>query len=71
MNHHNFLKDLGAILVTRRKELKITQVEAAEKLDISYRYYQKIERGHVNMTSKTIFNILEGFGIGTLVWRKE
>lgn len=38
------MKDLASI----RKKLNLTQAEMADKLDISFSYYQKIENGYKN-----------------------
>lgn len=41
-------KSVGKRLRNRRKELEMTQLDVAEKADISVNYYARVERGEVN-----------------------
>ena len=47
------MKDLASI----RKKLNLTQAEMADKLDISFSYYQKIENGY----RKPSYNFINKF----------
>ena len=51
------MKDLASI----RKKLNLTQAEMADKLDISFSYYQKIENGYKNPSYNFINKFIEIF----------
>ena len=50
---------VGKRLKNRRKELDMTQVEVAEKADISVNYYARVERGEVNPSLDIFKSILK------------
>lgn len=52
-------KSVGKRLKNRRKELEMTQVEVAEKADISVNYYARVERGEVNPSLDIFKSILK------------
>ena len=54
-----------------RKELGITQAQAAEGLDISVRWYQMIENGRVFPSATLTLKIIAFFGIDGKSLRKE
>ena len=49
--------EIGNKLLAIRKQLNLTQSEAAEKAGLSDRTYADIERGTVNMRTETILRI--------------
>lgn len=58
-----FLFELGKLIRNKRKFLKLSQKDAAEKLEINYRHYQDIERGKVNLKTATLFHLLSFYKI--------
>lgn len=55
-------RQIGENLKKSRKKLGLTQVELAEKAEISVNYYARLERGEVTAsldTLKTILKILK------------
>lgn len=55
--------DFSRIIKAKRSELKIGQVDMAALLDISYRHYQDIETGKINLRLDTIVKISEKLNI--------
>ena len=55
--------EIGARLLAIRKNVGLTQSEAAEKAGISDRTYADIERGTVNMRVETLLKICRTFHI--------
>jgi len=47
----------------RRGDLAISQEEAAHRIGIATRHYQKLEAGTVNVTLKTLVNVSAALGI--------
>ncbi len=58
-----FLKKLGNRLKELRKAKGHTQLEFAEKNKISYRHYQDIESGKINIRLLTLLDICQGLKI--------
>ena len=54
---------LAQIIKTRRKQLKITQVDLAELSDISTRQLSDIETAQVSTTIDTLSKICETLGL--------
>ena len=46
-----------------RKQLKMTQEEAAEATGLNWRHWQKMEAGEVNVTLSTLSKICQGLGV--------
>jgi DNA-binding response OmpR family regulator len=63
MESIDFRQQLGQLIKTTRKDYKLTQANAAEKLSINYRYYQDIEAGKANLKIDTLFKILKGLNL--------
>ena len=55
--------EIGNILKTRRKELRITQPDLAEMAGISVNTLYKIERGQANPTLKVLTKLLDILGM--------
>lgn len=51
------LKRIGKNIQTRRKELKMTQAELAEKTNLSNIHISHIETGSVNMSLETLLTL--------------
>ena len=54
-----FLKNIGKNIAELRRKKALNQKTAAEKADLSYRYYQSIEAGDANLTLSTVFRIAD------------
>ena len=59
MQLEELLKLTGKNIARLRKERSLTQREAAKRAEISYRYFQHIEAGKVNMTLSTLTRLAE------------
>lgn len=57
------LQIIGRKLREAREKQHFTQVEVAEKADISTNHYAQIERGEANASIETFENILKALGI--------
>jgi len=57
------VKDLGNIIKTRRKELKITQPHLAELAGISTNTLYKLERGQGNPSLEVLNKLAEVLGL--------
>jgi len=57
-------KQLGQIIQSRRKELKITQVDLALISEISTKQLSNIEQGKVSTTIDMLSKICETLGLG-------
>lgn len=58
---HIFLKEVGQNLKRARKKLGIRQIEVEGKTGVSYRHYQNIEAGRVNVTLGTLCRLALAF----------
>lgn len=54
---------IGRKLREAREKQHLTQVEVAEKADISTNHYAQIERGEANASIETLENILKALNI--------
>lgn len=59
------LKGLGSRLRALWKERRIYQREMAELLRVTTQHYQKIEQGEVNISSLTLWDLADYFGVST------
>lgn len=70
-----FLKSLGKNLRKARMRAGLRQIDVNEKIGLTYRHYQRIEAGQVNLTVTTLCklcvlfetpmeDVLEGCGTG-------
>ena len=60
--HSNLSKLLAKRIKELRQERGLTQVEAARKCDISFKYYQEYEGSHArDMRLSTMHKIARGF----------
>ena len=57
------LSEIGERLRTRRVEMKMTQNEAAELLDMSLNYYGTIERGKNGLSLEKLLLVKEKMGL--------
>lgn len=58
-----FLKYIGTRTAQLRKTHSLTQRDASERSQISYRYFQRIESGRANITIATLFKLSRLFNI--------
>ena len=56
-------QELGKIIQSRRKELKITQVDLALIAEVSTKQLSNIEQGKVSTTIDTLSKICETLGL--------
>lgn len=54
-------KNLGKLIATKRKALKLSQEALAEILEIKTRTLSKIENGHTFISAKTLCKLCETF----------
>ena len=57
------MRKIGNKMLYFRKEMGLTQAEAAEKAGLSDRTYADIERGNVNMRIETFLKICDALGV--------
>jgi DNA-binding NarL/FixJ family response regulator len=55
--------DLYSIIKTKRTEMKLTQAQAAEALDMNYRHYQDLETGKVDPKLTTLKRLIAFYNI--------
>lgn len=63
MTLENFLRAIGTRTAQLRKSNSLTQRDASERSQISYRYFQRIESGRANITIGTLFKLARLFDI--------
>lgn len=56
-------KALGAIVTELRIKKGVSQAALADKLGYSISYISKLERGHMNPTLRTLFDLADSLGI--------
>lgn len=56
-------KDLGKLIATKRKALKLSQEALAEILEIKTRTLSKMENGHTFISAKTLCKLCEIFNL--------
>ena len=71
MAEKNSCKQIGENLKVLRKTLGLTQLEAAERIDISVSGYREIERGNANPTLRTLELIAKGLDVPPLALLKN
>ncbi len=72
MNHIIMLqKDIGEIIIERRKELRINQSHLSEVCEISKNTLYKIERGQANPSLKILTKILDVLGLEVSIKTKD
>lgn len=54
---------LGELARARRKELKLTQENVAERMDISTAFYGHIERGTRVLSVETLYRLCSALGV--------
>lgn len=59
-------RDIGKRFKKVRKDAKLTQLEVAEKVNVSVNYYARIERGEVTPSLETLKDIMKTLKIKSL-----
>lgn len=59
-------REMGKRLKKARKDAKLTQLEVAEKVNVSVNYYARIERGEVAPSLETLKDIMKTLKIKSL-----
>jgi transcriptional regulator with XRE-family HTH domain len=63
MNLHTVLRRLGRNLKEARRVAGLTQIEVHSRTGITYRHYQNIEAGRVNVTLETLVRLANVFHV--------
>ena len=56
-------KDIGTLVLTRRKELELTQKEAAGLCGVGIRFWSELENGKESLHLGKVLSILSRLGI--------
>jgi transcriptional regulator with XRE-family HTH domain len=56
-------QSFGAVVTQLRIQKGLSQAALAEKLGYSISYISKLERGHMNPTLRTVFDLADSLGI--------
>ena len=59
-------REIGKRLKKARKDTELTQLEVAEKVNVSVNYYARIERGEVTPSMETLKDIMRTLKIKSL-----
>lgn len=62
---NQFSVEVGARIAARRKQLKLTQEQAAEKADVSHQFFACVERGIKNMRAENIVKVSQALEVST------
>lgn len=57
------MRHIGSVIMRRRKELKMTQTDLAEKLGVSHTFISKIESGFTPLNQERLEGIEAALGI--------
>jgi transcriptional regulator with XRE-family HTH domain len=60
------LAELGHRVRAARLAADLSQQQAATKADVDFRYYQRLEKGRINPTVRTLARVAKAFGM--TVW---
>src|SRR5580698_1053080 len=63
MEMESFLKEFGVQLKTTRKAMGLSQVNAAQQMQIDYRHYQNIEGGKINLRLDTLIKLVKFYNL--------
>lgn len=63
MGENNFLKDMGQRIMVRRKALRMTQEELAEKLGVSAQMISNLELGKKAIRPENLAKVCEVLGL--------
>ncbi len=59
-------EEISKALKKGRKEMKLTQLQVAEKVNVSVNYYARIERGEVSPSLETLKDLMKILKIKSL-----
>lgn len=62
---NQFSVEVGARIAARRKQLKMTQEQAAEKAEVSHQFFACVERGIKNMRAENIVKVSRALEVST------
>ena len=63
IKYEHWLMCIGKVVASYRRQLGITQREAAKKAGLNVKFYQDIEYGRRPMSTRTMFQLCDGMGI--------
>ena len=62
---NQFNVEVGTRIAQRRKQLKLTQEQAAEKANVSHQFFACVERGLKNMRAENIVKVSKALNVST------
>lgn len=62
---NQFSTEVGARIAQRRKQLNMTQEQAAEKANVSHQFFACVERGVKNMRAENIVKVSKALNVST------
>ena len=65
MTYEEWLKDIGARIMARRQQLRMTQEEVAEKGDLTPQFVSYAETGKRAMRPENLLKLAEALGVST------
>jgi transcriptional regulator with XRE-family HTH domain len=60
-------EDVGSLVRQRRRDLKLTQAQLAEKLDATQKYISRLESGKPNLQLSGVLKVFRELGIDLIV----
>lgn len=62
---NQFSAEVGARIAKRRKQLKLSQEQAAERANVSHQFFACVERGLKNMRAENIVKVSKALNVST------
>lgn len=56
---------IGHRIMLRRKQLRLTQENAAEKCNLSHQFFSSVENGKKNLRAESVIKVAKGLGVST------
>lgn len=63
--NNQFSVEVGARIAERRRQLNLTQEQAAEKANVSHQFFACVERGVKNMRAENIVKVSKALDVST------
>lgn len=71
MKKHPSLKKIGQSIRNARKRAGLRQIDVNKKTGLSYRHYQSIEAGEINLTVETLCRLARLFRVPASSFLKD
>jgi transcriptional regulator with XRE-family HTH domain len=65
VNSNKLSKNIGARIMDRRKQLGLTQEQAAEKAGLSHQFFSCVETGRKNLRAESVIRVAAALGTST------